>query len=45
MNSPLGKLPEVVPFEYDPLLLQVIERMKSQGFDEEKVFETVYYER
>jgi hypothetical protein len=45
MNSPLGKLPEVVPFEYDPLLLQVIERMKSQGFDEEKVFETVYYEK
>lgn len=45
MNSPLGKLPEVTPFEYDSLIFQVIERMKSQGFDEDLVFEKVYYEK
>jgi hypothetical protein len=45
MNSRLGQLPEEQPFEFDEVLVRVITRMKQQGFDEQAVFERIYYEK
>lgn len=45
MNTTLGQLPAEKEFVLDDLLLQVLERMRSQGFDENEVFERIYSEK
>lgn len=45
MNTILGQLPAEKEFLTDDLLLNVLERMQSQGFDENEVFERVYFEK
>lgn len=42
MNTALGQLPEEKEFVMDDLLLQLLSRMESQGFDENEVFEKIY---
>jgi hypothetical protein len=44
MNTTLGQLPAEKEFVLDELLLQVLERMQGQGFDENEVFERIYSE-
>ncbi|MDR7091984.1 hypothetical protein [Cellvibrio fibrivorans] len=45
MNTTLGQLPAEKEFVMDDLLLKVLERMQSQGFDENEVFEKIYSEK
>jgi hypothetical protein len=37
MNTPLGVLPEEIPFEFDELLAPVVKRMREDGFDEKAI--------
>lgn len=41
MNSPLGKLCEPMSCKPDDLLLQVLDRASSQGFDEDAIVESI----
>ena len=45
MNSALGQLPPEQAFACDPLVTRVVARMKSHGFDEQEVYEKVYFGR
>jgi hypothetical protein len=45
MNTPLGQLPTNVSYELDELSNQVLAKMRTQGFDENEVFEKIYFER
>lgn len=42
MSSALGQLPEEKEFIMDDLLLKILKKMKSQGFDENEVLEKIY---
>lgn len=42
MSTALGQLPAENEFVMDDLLLQVLNRMERQGFDENEVFEKIY---
>jgi hypothetical protein len=42
MNTPLGRLPDEVPFAYDGLLQRVQERMVKEGYDEAAILIKYY---
>jgi hypothetical protein len=43
MDAPLANIPENLPCELDELSIKVFAKMKEQGFDEDEVFQRIYY--